>query len=180
VIGLTGFRQASSAQASPHTGEADRLILLIGSITTALFTIVTPLIILKWNSVNAANPVPCSNGEVPFVIKYYPGSYVDLVAKNSQCGLAPEICLSDFDENSIEKRVDDFYQTLYSLAQENKGNVRVLPAINFIDGKLRYFVIPHALVSDATSGHLLMGCAVENETENQTIFQVKSMFSDGK
>ena len=116
----------------------------------------------------------CPSGEEPFYIQYHNGSYVDLIKSGSQaCGFAPEICQDDFERNNIERSIDDFYQTLSTLMENDDSNARIIPAINFANRRFHYFYVSSNELTDATSG-IVSGCAVEVRTKNQTIYQVKS------
>jgi hypothetical protein len=117
----------------------------------------------------------CNDGQVPFAIKPYYGSYVDLISKNGNCGLVPKICLRDFEKNGMEKSVDDFYQSLYSLSINNQANDRIVPAINFVETRFRFFYFPLNENPDRFSSRLITGCAIEVDTKNQTIYQVESI-----
>jgi hypothetical protein len=78
----------------------------------------------------------------------------------------------------VEKSVDDFYRRLLSLAQGSESDVRVLPALNLVDASIRYFHIPKRLTPDGLPQGRLAGCAVENDTRNLTIYNVKSITSE--
>ena len=78
----------------------------------------------------------------------------------------------------MEKKVDDFYQTLLSLARGSGSDVRVLPALNLVDSTNKYFVISRDITPGGLPQGRLSGCAVENDTSNLTIYHVKSISSD--
>jgi hypothetical protein len=120
----------------------------------------------------------CTQDQTPFVIQINPGSYVDLVFDDQNCGLIPSLCLSDFDKHGVEKSVDNFYRRLLSLAQGSKSDVRVLPALNLVDASIRYFHISNNLTPDGLPQGRWSGCAVENDTRNLTIYNVKSITSE--
>jgi hypothetical protein len=101
-----------------------------------------------------------------------------LSSQEANCGLAPKICLSDFEKNGMEKTVDDFYQNLYSLSLEKQANDRIIPAINFVDNRFRFFHFPLNEDLDRFSTALITGCATEIHTKNQIIYQVESMRID--
>jgi len=150
--------------------------LRAGTITLSFLTVVMPLIILKLGSPPAFSVPACSLGQVPFVLNSYRGSYVDLISNNADCGLAPEICINDFEKNNVEKTVDDFYQELASMLTNSAVNVRIIPALNLVDKKSHYFYISHDKILGSLSSGLLSGCAVEIETQYQSIYQVITIF----
>ncbi|HJS17971.1 MAG TPA: hypothetical protein VJ785_04440, partial [Anaerolineales bacterium] len=174
VAGLAGLLKTSKQDAARETIQPDMSIMRIGSIVLSLLTVVTPLMILNWNSGSQLSVPSCSPDEKPFVTRFPSGSYVDLVSEPRECGLAPEICLNDFERNGVEKKVDDFFQKLYSLAEESNG-VRVQPAVNFMDGKLKYFLISEETIRDGLPPGNVSGCAIGIETLNQSIYQVESI-----
>ena len=89
------------------------------------------------------------------------------------CDFAPAICLDDFEANNTEISSDDFYQFMFSTAQES--NIRVIPAINLIDDEFRYVFIRPENFPDTESQELLFGCATEVSTRNQQIYLVESV-----
>lgn len=147
-------------------------LLRAGILILSFLTVIMPLIILKLSSPPSFSLPACNPGQVPFVLNSYPGSYVDLVSNNNDCGLAPEICMNDFEKNSVEKSVDDFYRNLHSMTMDSDFNVRIIPALNLIDKRFHYFYISHDKILGASSLGLLSGCAVEIQTQYQSIYQV--------
>jgi hypothetical protein len=180
VIGLAGFPETLKGENAGEQSRSDRIILFSGSILLSLLTLVVPLLILNGKPAVSVSAPACAPDETPFVIQVNPGSYVDLVAGNQACGLAPAICLDDFEQNGLEKSVDDFYQKIDSLARGSRSNVRLLPALNLVDARIRYFLISQDVTPTGLSTGQLSGCAVENNTSNLGIYHVKSISSDQK
>ena len=102
-------------------------------------------------------------------------SYIDLIKDGTtQCGFAPEVCLSDFEKNNTEKKIDDYYQKLLLLTKNNDTNVRIIPAVDLVNEEFHYFYIPHS-IKGSSSFSILSGCATEIKTKNQSIYQVESI-----
>jgi hypothetical protein len=178
VIGMARFPEALKQDAVLERHSLDMILVRAGSVVLSLLILVAPLLIMNWQTTGRVNVPGCPQDETPFVIQITPGSYVDLIKENRDCGLVPEICLGDFEKNGVEKKVDDFYQKLYSLARGSGSDARVLPALNLVDSANRYFVIPRDITPGGLPQGLLSGCAVENDTSNLTIYHVKSISSD--
>ena len=178
VIGLAGLPDILEETNVTERFDFDTTMLRAGSIVLSLLTLVMPLILLNTNSVGPLNVPSCSPEETPFVIQINPGSYVDLAADERDCGLLPRICLGDFEKNGMEKKVDDFYQQLFSLAQGSNSDARILPALNLVDARSRYFFISQKIAPDGLPQGRFSGCAVENDTSNLTIYNVKSISSN--
>ncbi|MCI0607908.1 MAG: hypothetical protein L0Z71_02465 [Anaerolineae bacterium] len=118
----------------------------------------------------------CTTGQTPFALEIQQGSYINLVREASECGLVPEVCLSDFEKNNTEKAMDDYYQKLLLLTKGKDTDVRIIPAVDLINQEFHYFFISHGNISDNPLPQLVTGCAVEIMTENQSIYQVESIF----
>lgn len=137
-------------------------------------TLIIPPVLYTFSVQPVAESFSCSDGEEPFFIKYHNGSYVDLIKSGSQtCGFVPKVCQDDFARNNTERSIDDFYQTLSTLMENDDSNMRLIPAFNFVDRKFHYFYVSLSELSDGSAG-VVSGCAVEVRTKNQTIYQVKS------
>jgi len=107
-------------------------------------------------------------------MEVHPGAYIDLIKDGTaRCGFAPEVCLSDFENNNTEKKVDDYYQELLLLTKNNDEDVRIVPAIDLVNEDFHYFYIPHGRIKGSSSLDLLLGCATEVKTKNQSIYQVE-------
>jgi hypothetical protein len=101
-------------------------------------------------------------------------------ADHTSCGLAPNICIADFLAFNTEKHIDDFYQELISLSSTTQTDVRIIPAINLLDGNFQYFVTTDESVLEGSQQLLLKGCATRILTENQRIFRIESLSSSGE
>ena len=122
-----------------------------------------------------AAPV-CPGNQRAFAFRAPPAAYVDVVAgSQGRCGFVPEVCLVDFDRYGTEKSSDDFYQALLSMAESSPAGMRVNIAINLLDSKSYYFVDLSAPASLAAQrNQTISGCALEQNTRNQTIYQIVS------
>jgi len=154
--------------------------LRVGATVLSVLTFIVPVILFKLNQASSFIVPECPHSQEPFAIKSYPDSYVELVYDNNDCGLVPKICLSDFDMNSVERTVDDFYQKLYGLANESKTDVRIIPAVDLVDRNFYYFFISSEKLQSDTSSNLILGCATRIRTKNQRIYQVESVVTEGK
>jgi len=80
-------------------------------------------------------------------MEVYQGSYIDLIKDGTaQCGLVPEVCLSDFEKSNTEKEIDDFYQELLLLTRSSDMNVRIILAIDLLNEEFHYFYIAHSRI----------------------------------
>ena len=150
--------------------------LRTGTVLLSFLTVIMPLMIMKLNSPPAFVVPACTARQSPFVLKSQPGSYVDIISNGNNCGLVPEVCRNDFEKHSVEKSVDDFYQNLHAMTSASNVNVRIIPALNFVDKKPHYFYIPHDMILGDLASGLLSGCAIEIETQYQSIYQVISIW----
>jgi hypothetical protein len=160
----------------PVTAKNEMLFLRFVSVSLLTLTVLLPPVTLRASALPTVNFPACSPEQRPFVIRIKQGSYINLFKdENASCGLAPEICYDDFLKHNTEMRIDDFYQELDSLAVSSQNGIRVIPALNLIDGYFQYFVITDPQVFDSPAQKLLSGCATRILTENQRIFLVGSI-----
>jgi hypothetical protein len=146
------------------------------SVSLLALTVLLPPMTLRASSQPVLKAPACSTEQRPFVIRVNPGSYLDLTREEPySCGLAPTICLADFRRHNTEMAGDDFYQELDSLATFSPAGIRLIPAINLLDGYFQYFVITDQQVLAGSPGGLFSGCASRIQTENQRIFLVESV-----
>ena len=146
------------------------------SVAMLILTLIVPPLIYSLAQKPIQAFLSCTNDQKPFVIEYYPNSYVDIVnSKSHECGFVPEICYDDFEKNNIEKSVDDFYQFLLRSMQLDGGSIRLIPAIDFTEDKFHYFYLGHDKFPNDLPFGVVSGCAVEVKTKNQSIYQVESL-----
>ena len=146
------------------------------SIVLIFMTTIAPLMMVAF--VRFPEPIQpiCSSDQAPFVIETHPDSYLDLFQRGSlQCGSAPEVCFDDFERNNTELVTDDFYQELFRLSENGSVDVRIVPAIDWVDGKFHYFYIPRDMLPAGRGSGALAGCAIEIRTTFQSIFKVESV-----
>jgi hypothetical protein len=182
VMGASRLSKSQQEQTiSADDGSAGDLILSRYASATLLATvIIAPILIhsLSTKPVYAAKACPAN--QKSFVIQSHPASYVDLIKDHSvQCGDTPRVCLSDFERNNLDLVNDDYYRSLISLAKNDDVNIRIIPAINLTKNKFYYFYVPFDKLPNHDLSGLLAGCAIEIETKDQSIFQVKSVFPNG-
>lgn len=180
VVGLSSFIKHTQQE---KTSETDlRLDLILSRSVSAIllaFVLIIPIFIYVLNNKPAYSNLSCPAGQHSFAIKVQPASYIDLIhGTSTQCGTAPEICLSDFEKNNTELKTDDFYQYLISHVKDDHTSVRLIPTFDLIQDEFYYFYLPLGTISNDTSSAFLEGCGVKIRTENQSIFQVKSVFPD--
>jgi hypothetical protein len=181
AIGISWFLRDGRQREMPDSGLQGGLgtARFITAILLAL-TLIAPPVIQALSQKPAYNQPLCPTQQKPFAMEFHSGSYVDLVKDAStRCGVVPEVCLSDFEENNTEKMIDDFYQKIISLTNDSDANVRIIPAIDLIGEKFHYFYISHDKLPDVSSFGLISGCATEIETKNQSIYQVESISRHG-
>lgn len=139
-------------------------------------TLVVPIGIYSLSQKSTYAMPSCAIGQTPFALEIQQGSYIDLIKGTAKCGLVPKVCLSDFEKNNTEKGIDDYYQELLLLTKGHDTDVRIIPGVDLINQEFHYFFISHNKISDNPLPSLVTGCVVEIKTENQSIYQVESIF----
>lgn len=175
VVALRQLPTANAEQVQTNFHSLESILPRVLSVGLMILTVIMPPLILRTSSKPSFAAPDCPSGQRPFAVRAFPESYIDLFPGDNQCGLMPEICLSDFDANSIEKTVDDFYQQLYSLVKDDNTNVRIIPALDLIDERLHYFYVFQSKLPDTSRSNVMTGCAVEIETKNQSIYRIESV-----
>jgi hypothetical protein len=149
------------------------------SIILLVLVLLAPLAIYTLTAKPPITGLECPEDEKQFMIAAPPGSYIDLVGDPAmQCGSLPQVCLSDFENNNIEFKIDDYYQALSAFARSDAGSFRLVPALNLVNDDFRYFFLPLDILPRSASSDLISGCGIESRTRNQSIFEVKSVLSD--
>lgn len=150
-------------------------VVLVASALLVTIILVMPPVIQRLTHEPAFIAPPCPADQVAFAVQVNPGSYIDLIPAGSPCGLAPELCLSDFEANGVEKTVDDFYQTIVKEARNAGTSLRLTPADNMIDGDFHFFLGNSALLQGHSPNRVVTGCATEIQTQFQSIYRVNSI-----
>lgn len=180
AVGLSrltrGLERKVTARDDLH---AETIVSRSASIVLLFLTLVVPVVISALGRKSAYTVPSCPSGQKPFVIQADQGSYIDLVKDGtSPCGLAPEVCLNDFEANNIEKSIDDYYQHLLLFTRNREGNVRIIPALDLVQEKFHYFYFSPSDLSSSLPFGQLAGCATEVETKNQSIYQVETVLTN--
>jgi hypothetical protein len=151
------------------------------SVILLTLTLVTPVLSFALAGKMSYTAPSCPAGQKPFAIRVDPGSYIDLVKPGtSACGFAPEVCLEDFEQNNTEISSDDFYQYLLQFLAGRPGNVRIVPALDRLEGKFHYFLFPMDGQAAMSSPGMTFGCGAQVETRNQSTFQVEVVVPNTK
>jgi hypothetical protein len=181
VIGLSGI----ASRPANHAHEFDSFSSRIANVLTCLLislAVIAPFFILFFNHLTQkglSNPI-CPSGQVPFIIKMPPGSYVDLVQDGkAACGSASQVCLSDFWQNGTERSYDDFYQRLFEFANSANPITRITPAYDLNDGGFHYFIGTPQQLGVSFPDHYVSGCAITIGTINQSIYQIQTVSEVG-
>ncbi len=149
------------------------------SIMIVALTVFAPPLIFRVGHKPAHTTPVCSAEQKPFVIENQPGSYIDLIKDGSTpCGALPSVCVNDFETNNVERSVDDFYQELSRLVQNEASNARLISGFDLVAERSRYVYISHALFPNGALPDLIAGCAVRIVTKNQTILYVESLIPE--
>jgi len=177
AVGMCRFsREINRINESGDDWKSDLTTSRSFSIGVIALTLIAPLVIFSIGQKPVYNLPVCPAQQEPFVIELHPGSYIDLVKdKSADCGLVPDVCFNDFEKNNVEKNVDDYYQQLFSLLQNDPANARILSAIDWVQNQAHYFYIPHDKLRGGSSSGLISGCADEITTQYQSIYEVKSI-----
>jgi len=177
AIGISRFSK-ETRQLIPSDRElrGDLAAARFFSISIVALTVIAPLVIFSLGQKPIYTLPVCPARQEPFVLETHDGSYVDLVKKGSStCGMIPEVCLHDFESNNVERQVDDYYQAILALIEGSPGNARIISAIDQVKSQPHYFFISHDKMPGDLSSGLITGCAVEINTQNQSIYEVKSI-----
>jgi hypothetical protein len=182
IIPALGLSQLAGGMEQNSTSKeylyGDSIAPRLTSIILVGLTLIVPVGVYSFSHKPAYALPSCPPEQEPFVMEVHQGSYIDLIKdETTQCGLAPEVCFSDFEKNNTEKKVDDYYQELLLLVKNNDTNVRIIPAIDLVNEEFHYFYIPHS-IKGSSSLNLVSGCAIEIKTKNQSIYQVESILTN--
>ena len=141
-----------------------------------LVTLLVPIGLHSLGRKPAYTVPSCPSPQLPFAIQIHPGSYLDLVnGRTTRGGLTPEVSLQDFEKNNTEKEIDDYYQKLLLLIKNDNPNVRIAPAVDFVKDEFHYFYVSQSNLPDDSTMNLIIGCAIEMKTKNQSIYEIKSI-----
>ncbi len=175
VVPAIGFSKMSAWKENIQIGKVSRLIVHSSSGILILSTIVIPVFVSLSQKHSSSALFSCPSEQEAYKIRVAPDSYLDLIQSDeSSCGVTPNICLQDLRVDNVEFSTDDFYQEIYSLAEETKTKKRVIPAVNLLDEKFHYFFI------DSNRGRSpgskdISGCSSEILTKNQSIFVIETI-----
>jgi hypothetical protein len=151
------------------------------SILLLTFMLIVPISIYFLRPHTQPAAADCPYKQNSFAIRVNPDSYIDVISQGAgNCGLTPDICLSEFRKRVTENNDDDFYQELLSLAQPSNTVTRIIPTVNLLDTNFHYFVIADPGLLLAPAGQVVSGCAAEIRTKNQSIYQIESILPPGK
>jgi hypothetical protein len=183
MIPAVGLGQLARGKEQNFTSKEHLYGDVIASHTAALtllvLTLIVPVGIYSLSHKPAYALPSCAPEHEPFVMGVQQGSYIDLIKDGTaQCGIAPEVCLSDFEKNNTEKNIDDYYQELLLLTKNNDTNVRIIPAIDLVKEEFHYFYVPHSSLKGSSALNVVSGCATEIKTKNQSIYRVESILSN--
>lgn len=155
--------------------QSERFVSRSVSIILLALTLIVPIGIYSFSQKPTSTVSSCPSRQEPFAMEMHQGSYIDLVKEGTaKCGFAPEVCFRDFEANNTELAIDDYYQKVILLTENNDGNVRIIPAINLVNEKFHYFYFSHSKIPNNSMVNLVTGCAIEITTRNQSIYYVES------
>jgi len=182
AIGLSSLIQRWKPALDPDkASNREALTYRLASVVLLALTLMTPPIIYILAGKSMYPAPSCPAGQQPFAIQVDRGSYIDLLKPGTAaCGSAPEVCLDDFERNNTELSSDDFYQYLLRFLEGRPGNVRIVPALDRLKGKFRYYLFPVEDQANGTSFGPVLGCGAQVETRNQSIFQVETVVPETK
>jgi len=180
VVPAVGFGQFTDWIERNATSKIDwdgeLIVSRSASIILIVLTLIIPIGIHSLGQKPTYTAPSCPSQQVPFTIQVHQGSYIDLLKDGTtRCGVAPEICLSDFEKNNTEKTIDDYYQELLLLTKNSDTNVRIIPAVDFVHDRFHYFYVSHSRIPGDSTVRLMTGCAIKIETKNQSIYEIESI-----
>lgn len=180
ALGLSPFAKEMEQNSTSRVYiYGDLIVSRATSITLVALTLIVPIGVYALSHKPAYAVPACPPQQEPFVMEVHQGSYIDLIKDGTaQCGPSPEVCLSDFEKNNTEKKVDDYYQELLLLTKSSDTNVRIIPAIDLVNEEFHYFYVPHSRIKGISSLNIASGCATEIKTKNQSIYQVESILTN--
>jgi hypothetical protein len=183
IILAAGLRQPAGGveQKPPFKPDlpGDTAASRSASIALLALALLVPVGIYSFGHKPAYAPPSCPLGQESFVMEVQQGSYIDLIKDGTTpCGFDLAVCLSDFERNNTEKKIDDYYQELLLLTKNNDTNIRIIPAINLVNEEFHYFFVPHDKIKGSSVLNVVSGCATEMKTRNQSIYQVESIRSN--
>jgi hypothetical protein len=182
AVAVSRFQEWSQQTRDTNKPEhSDVFFPHYGSLILLVFMLIVPISVYYLHKhPQPAAPV-CPNKQHSFAIRANPGSYIDIISQETNnCGLIPNICLSEFKKNGTEKNIDDFYQELLFLTRPSKTVTRIIPTVNLLDANFHYFVVADPGLLLVPAGQVVSGCATEIRTKNQSIYQIESLLPYGK
>ena len=182
AIGVSRFsREARQIITSANGLHGDLVVSRFFSVAILVLTVIAPPVIFSLGQKPAHTPPVCPARQEPFVLEFHKGSYIDLVKDGtSECGMLPKVCFDDFAANNAELQVDDFYQELLFLSEGRNVNARIISAMDWVKNQAHYFYIPLDQMPGNVPSGLISGCAVEINTQFQSIYQVLSIVPEAK
>jgi hypothetical protein len=182
AVGLSHLiKEVKQNLASKNVWYAEPFTFRFASIVLLCLALVVPIATHALSQKPPFTAPVCGAPQKPFVIHAYRGAYIDLIKDNTAlCRAIPDVCLNDFEKHNVEKSTDDYYQHLLLFARSHEENIRIIPAIDLVQDKFHYFYFPQPDRSSSDSLGLLMGCAREVETKNQSVYLVETIVADVK
>lgn len=181
AVALGRIEEWTAKPTKPEYSVISSPFYVYGSIILLIFMLIVPISIYFLHPHALSAAADCPYKQNSFMIKANPDSYLDLISEGTgNCGMTPDICLSEFKKRVNENNDDDFYQELLFLTQPSKTVTRIIPTVNLLDANFHYFVIADPGLLLAPAGQVISGCAAEIRTKNQSIYQIESIQPPGK
>ncbi|MBI5352115.1 MAG: hypothetical protein HZB50_05710 [Chloroflexi bacterium] len=154
----------------------DKFMLINGgTLALILSMLIIPVIYKRVITPVDVQPPVCTADQVPFIVEVYKGAYIDIIPEGKgECGLAPMICLKDFDRFGSEKNIDVFYDFLLRKAYASNVPTRLLLGRDLLTRDGQYFIAPVNMLSPDSNGGLVSGCAIHTKVITQTIYEVQT------
>jgi hypothetical protein len=182
AIGISRFsKEARDIIVTSDDLQGDLVVSRYCSMSVIVLMVIAPLVVFSLGHKPVYALPVCPPEQESFVIEFHPGSYIDLINNGSaECGLIPEVCMNDFKENNTIRQVDDYYQALLWLADQDDANDRIISAVDWLGNQAHYFFISQDKMPAHVSAGVISGCAVEIKTQYQSIYEVKSILTKAK
>jgi hypothetical protein len=173
VVNLPALRIRKNAEEQISANSSvDQGLCWTAGVITALM-VIGPMVVLGLSRPVGASLPNCSGDQIPFVARFQPGSYVDILPDDSAvCGISPKVCLTQFSGSGMDRENDDFYNNLVQISENSPSGIRLWAGMDYGSRQYYFFLLPLDVQREAIAGHLFQGCAEKVQTQYQNVLQI--------